>query len=92
MRELFGHVERWTDMGHRSTKIPEWTGRWTPASRALAGAAGGALTYYGLRRGGLLGSTMAAAGMGIVSRGATNRATRSVFGLRPAIGRMRRAA
>ncbi len=92
MRDFFGHADRWTDMKRRSKRLPEWTGRWTPTSRALAGVAGGALTYYGLRRGGLLGSAMTATGVGMLGRGTTNRATRSVFGLRPAFDRLRHYA
>ncbi len=63
-------------------------GEWAPASRFLAGVTGGALSYYGLRRHGVLGKLMAATGMGLVTRGTTNRRTRQAFGIVPAIARM----
>jgi uncharacterized membrane protein len=77
-------------MRHRSRKSPQWTGKWTPTSRFLAGMAGGALSYYGMRRPGLAGKAMATAGMGLLTRGATNQATRSIFGMAPVIAGFRR--
>jgi hypothetical protein len=74
----------------RKSRNRPWTGNWKPASRFLAGVAGGALSYYGMRRPGLLGKTMATAGMGLITRGATNRATRSVFGMAPILAGLRR--
>ncbi len=62
---------------------------WTPRSRFLAGLAGGAMSYYGLHRRGILGNAMTAAGMGLITRGATNRQTRQLFGLVPAIAGLR---
>jgi hypothetical protein len=61
---------------------------WNPTSRFLAGVTGGALSYYGMRRRGILGNAMAAAGMGLLTRGTTNQATRNAFGLAPVIARM----
>jgi hypothetical protein len=81
---------RWTDMRHRSRKSPQWTGNWTPASRFLAGLAGGALSYYGMRRPGVAGKAMATAGLGLLTRGATNQATRGMFGMVPMIAGLRR--
>jgi uncharacterized membrane protein len=72
---------RWMEEGGRA-------GEWAPASRFLAGLSGGALSYYGLRRHGLLGKLMAATGMGLVTRGTTNQRTRQAFGIMPAIARM----
>ena len=88
--ERYGRIERWTDLRRRASTSPQWTGRWTPASRFMAGAIGGALTYYGMRRHGLLGAALTATGMGMITRGASNRATRTVFGVVPVISRVRR--
>lgn len=68
--------------------ITEGRGEWNPTSRFLAGVTGGALSYYGMRRRGILGNAMAAAGMGLLTRGTTNQATRNAFGLMPVISRM----
>lgn len=88
--DRYGRVDRWTDLRQRASASPQWTGRWTPASRLVAGAIGGALSYYGMRRRGLLGAAMTATGMGMITRGASNRATRSGFGFVPVISRVRR--
>jgi hypothetical protein len=63
--------------------------KWTPTSRFLAGVAGGALSYYGMRRRGMVGNALAAAGMGLLTRGATNRRSRQLFGLVPAFAGFR---
>jgi hypothetical protein len=46
--------------------------RWSPAARLGAGAAGGVLAAYGLRRGGPVGLALAAAGVVAFVRGASN--------------------
>lgn len=45
---------------------------WSPAARFLAGAAGGALTLFGLKRRGVLGATASTLGLGLLARGITN--------------------
>ncbi|MDO8587634.1 MAG: SRPBCC family protein [Armatimonadota bacterium] len=45
---------------------------WSPAARFLVGGTGGALTLYGIRRGGLLGGALGLAGVGMLARAATN--------------------
>ncbi|HWR54304.1 MAG TPA: hypothetical protein VN428_24570 [Bryobacteraceae bacterium] len=72
---------QWTERGGRP-------GQWAPASRFLAGMTGGALSYYGMRRHGMLGKLMAATGMGLVTRGTTNLRTRQAFGIMPVLARM----
>ena len=68
--------------------ITRGRGEWNPTSRFLAGMTGGAMSYYGLRRRGILGNAMAAAGMGLLTRGTTNQATRNAFGIVPMVARM----
>lgn len=46
---------------------------WSPAKRVLAATAGGALTYYAARRGGLIGQLFGAAGIALVTRGVTDK-------------------
>jgi hypothetical protein len=46
---------------------------WSPATRALAGAAGGALVVYGLTRRGVVGSALGAIGVGLATRSVTNK-------------------
>lgn len=92
-RRRHGLMDRMKDV-HLMDRVRDvrWTegkaGQWAPASRFLAGFTGGALSYYGMRRHGLLGKLMAATGMGLVTRGTTNRRTRQAFGIVPAIARM----
>jgi len=45
---------------------------WSPATRFVAGAAGGFLALYGLRKTRLLGGTLTTAGLGILARAAMN--------------------
>ncbi|HJZ67248.1 MAG TPA: BON domain-containing protein [Blastocatellia bacterium] len=45
---------------------------WSPAARFLAGAVGGALTLFGLKRRGVLGTTASTLGLGLLARGVTN--------------------
>jgi hypothetical protein len=47
--------------------------RWSPAARFLAGFAGALVTVWGLRRGGVIGNAVAAAGLGLTTRSFTNR-------------------
>ncbi len=61
---------------------------WPPAWRFLAGAAGGALAFYGITRRDPLGATAGVVGAGLLARGITNRQASRLFGLRD----IRRAA
>lgn len=88
--DRYGRIEHWTDLERRASDTPQWTGAWTRDARFLAGALGGALAYWGIHRGGLLGPLLTAAGMGLVTRGASNRATRTGFGVAPVISQWRR--
>lgn len=45
---------------------------WSPTTRVLAGAAGGALTLYGMGRRDALGTALSALGLGVFARGMTN--------------------
>jgi len=45
---------------------------WSPSTRIVAAALGGGLAIYGYRRGGLLGKTATALGMGLLTRGIMN--------------------
>lgn len=49
------------------------TAHWSPAARVLAAAAGGGLTIYAARRGGLLGQAFGLAGIGLLTRGVTDK-------------------
>jgi hypothetical protein len=51
--------------------------RWSPATRLMASTAGAALTGYGTSRRDVPGVLLAAAGLGLLARSATNRARRS---------------
>jgi uncharacterized membrane protein len=52
---------------------------WRPAVRLAVGALGGLLAVKGLRRTGLRGNALTAAGAGLLSRAITNRSSRGVF-------------
>jgi hypothetical protein len=52
---------------------------WSPAARLITGAAGTVLGIFGLRRRGIAGSGMAAAGTGFLTRSLTNRRLCSLF-------------
>jgi hypothetical protein len=54
---------------------------WSPTTRLLATATGGALTIYGLKRRGFLGSTLSSLGMAVVTRALTNLDARRLVGL-----------
>lgn len=53
---------------------------WSPATRLLIGAAGGALALAGGRRGDFVGSLFSLVGLGLLSRAATNTELRSLVG------------
>lgn len=61
---------------------------WSPAARLGAGAVGGVLAAYGLRRGGLTGLALAAAGLVVFVRGAANTPLAEL----PGVNAARRAA
>lgn len=54
---------------------------WSPAARLAAGAAGAAAGLYGLRRQGLLSKVLAASGLALLTRAATNLEYRRLFGV-----------
>ena len=54
---------------------------WSPTTRLVAGLAGGALTIYGARRRGALGSAMSTAGLGMLARSITDFEMRRLIGL-----------
>jgi uncharacterized membrane protein len=54
---------------------------WSPTTRLLAGAAGGALTVYGLSRRDPLSLGIAAIGIGLLARGVTNLEMKRLVGL-----------
>ena len=55
--------------------------RWSPAFRFAAGTVGAGMTLLGLRRLGLLGTATAAAGVGLLARGVSNRPVRRLTGV-----------
>ncbi len=54
---------------------------WSPTTRFVATAAGGALAIYGARRRGVVGSAVSTAGLGILTRALTNFETGRLLGL-----------
>ncbi|HEX7052032.1 MAG TPA: SRPBCC family protein [Longimicrobiales bacterium] len=54
---------------------------WAPAPRLLAGAAGAGLLLSGLRRGGITGTVLGAAGASLLARAATNLGLRRLVGV-----------
>lgn len=54
---------------------------WSPTTRLLTGAAGGALTIYGGKRRGALGSLVGGLGLGLITRALTNREARQLVGV-----------
>lgn len=54
---------------------------WSPTTRLLAAATGGALTIYGLKRRGVVGSTLSSLGTAVVTRALTNLEARRLVGL-----------
>jgi uncharacterized membrane protein len=61
---------------------------WSPAARLLGGAVGAALVAAGARRRDWLGGGMALAGLGLLSRAASNRPMRRLIGLGPSSSRV----
>jgi uncharacterized membrane protein len=59
---------------------------WSPTTRLIASMTGGALTIYGAKRRGLLGSAICALGMGVMTRALTNLEARRLGGLDPNLG------
>jgi uncharacterized membrane protein len=55
---------------------------WSPATRALSGAAGGILALYGAQRRDGLGAALGLAGLALLARGASNRDVSELVGLR----------
>ena len=45
---------------------------WSPATRIVVGAAGGAVAFYGKRQGGMIGGALSALGFGLLTRSLTN--------------------
>jgi uncharacterized membrane protein len=86
-------VEDRLDLHERAEGIPALQGpgrrrrrellreSWSPTARLIGGAAGVGLIVAGARRRGWLGGGMAAAGVGLLSRAATNRPARRLLGL-----------
>ena len=54
---------------------------WSPTTRLIATAGGGALAIYGLKRRGLYGSILSALGMSVFTRALTNLETRRLIGI-----------
>jgi uncharacterized membrane protein len=54
------------------------TGEWTPAARLLAGAAGGGLAFYAVRRRGGVGAALGSLGIGLLARGIAERPLRGL--------------
>jgi uncharacterized membrane protein len=59
---------------------------WSPTTRLLAGAAGGALALYGAQRRGMTGSTLGIVGLSLLARGLTNLDMRTLAGSRSGRG------
>jgi uncharacterized membrane protein len=55
--------------------------QWSPTARLLAGATGGVLSLYGLRRAGAAGVALAATGATLLARAVTNLDLRRLFGI-----------
>lgn len=53
---------------------------WSPSMRLLGGAGGGLLTLWGMARGGLPGTLLKMAGLGLIARGVTNLDFRRLVG------------
>lgn len=58
-----------------------WQSNWTPAARALTGAAGGAMALYGAVRKGFAGRALELLGLGLLARGLTNQEVKDLIGL-----------
>jgi uncharacterized membrane protein len=76
--------------GGRTPRPPQpimWRRQWAPTTRLLVGTAGTALAGYGASRRDVRGAILAATGVGLIARAATNLETRRLIG----IGARRRA-
>jgi uncharacterized membrane protein len=67
-----------TDVGERSALLQT---NWSPTTRLLAGAAGGALTLYAAKRRGLMGAAILPVGLTLLSRAATNLKLKRIIGI-----------
>ena len=67
--------------GRRKRQGKRFRTNWSPTTRLLAGATGGALTIYGLKRRGVVGSTLSSFGVAVVTRALTNLDSRRLVGL-----------
>ncbi len=65
----------------QAKRVGPFKTKWSPTTRLLATATGGALPIYGLKRRGFLGSTLSSLGMAVVTRALTNLDTRRLVGL-----------
>jgi hypothetical protein len=65
----------------QAKRVGPFKTNWSPTTRLLVTATGGALTIYGLKRRGLLGSTLSSLGMAVVTRALTNLDARRLVGL-----------
>jgi BON domain len=62
------------ESGVASDRLDILQRNWSPATRLLVGAAGGALTVFGVQQRGILGTALGTVGLGLVTRGVTNTA------------------
>lgn len=67
----------------QQTRIDVLQENWSPATRVLMGAAGGALAVAGVMRSGVTGTTLAGAGAAALTRSLANRSFRRLAGLEP---------
>lgn len=65
----------------QAKRVGPFKTKWSPTTRLLATATGGTLAIYGLKRRGLLGSTLSSLGMAVVTRALTNLDARRLVGL-----------
>jgi len=54
---------------------------WSPATRLMACIAGGVLGMFGMKQKGVMGTLLGCAGLGLMSRGATNREMKQLVGM-----------
>jgi uncharacterized membrane protein len=79
--EAPGHVPGLQGGGRRPGDRPDlFQENWAPATRLLAGAAGGALMVYGAKRRDLLGAGLGTVGVGLLTRGAINMGMKRLVG------------
>lgn len=67
-------------------RIGPFKRNWSPTTRLIATAGGGALAIFGLKRRGLSGSIVSALGMSVVMRALTNLETRRLIGIDGHVG------